>query len=339
VGGSRGFKRRGITIEGTNEVAIQPADTNATDLRQPASREARGGYRGRFAPSPTGPLHFGSLVAALGSWLMARHAGGEWWVRIEDLDPPREVPGAAEAQLRTLAAFGLVSDGPVVRQRDRHARYRAALDRLLADGTAFACHCSRSDLAAVAGIHRRCRPGAQRPEAAVRLRVADGSRVGFDDAIHGRVEQDVDTAVGDVVLLRADGFWAYQLAVVVDDADQGITHVVRGADLLDSTPRQILLQRALGLPTPTYAHLPLIVDAEGRKLSKSMAALPVDDADPLPALRAAWRALGQPPQALADAGGVDDALRRAVAAFAPDRIPRTSLPLAASHHPSAASTG
>lgn len=289
-------------------------------------------YRGRFAPSPTGPLHVGSLVAAFGSWLMARRAGGEWWIRIEDLDPPREVPGAADAQLRTLVAFGLVSDGPVVRQSARHELYRDALDRLLARGSAFPCRCSRSDLAAVDGIHRACRAGTQRAEVAIRLRVADRDPVSFDDLLHGRVEQDVAAAVGDFVLLRADGFWAYQLAVVVDDADQGITHVVRGADLLDSTPRQILLQRALELPTPAYAHLPLVVDAAGQKLSKSLAALPVDGADPLPALRLAWRALGQHPDALDGIGAVGRILTRAVDEFDPAAIPRDPIGFAALHN-------
>ena len=289
-------------------------------------------YRGRFAPSPTGPLHFGSLVAAFGSWLMARRAGGEWWIRIEDLDPPREIPGAADAQLRTLAAFGLTSDGPVRRQSERHGLYRTALDRLLAHGLAFSCRCSRSDLAAVGGIHRSCRVDAGRAEAAVRLRVANDSLVSFDDALRGRVEQDVAAEVGDFVLLRADGFWAYQLAVVVDDADQGITHIVRGADLLDSTPRQILLQRALGLPTPAYAHLPLIVDAAGHKLSKSLAALPVDGDDPLPALRRAWRALGQRRGALDAPGSVEHILSRAMNGFEPGAIPRDPIDFAALHN-------
>ncbi|WP_147652009.1 tRNA glutamyl-Q(34) synthetase GluQRS [Vulcaniibacterium gelatinicum] len=282
--------------------------------------------RGRFAPSPTGPLHFGSLLAALGSWLLARHAGGEWLVRIEDLDPPREVPGAAEAQLRTLAAFGLVSDGPVVRQSERGALYQAALERLLAGGAAFECHCSRSALAADGGIHHRCRAGGRRDTPAVRLRVPPGSTVAFEDAIQGRCAQDVHAEVGDFVLRRADGYWAYQLAVVVDDAAQGITAVVRGADLLDSTPRQILLQRALGLPTPAYAHLPLVLGADGRKLSKSLAALPVDGDDPLPALRAAWQALGQPPAALRGAGSVPAALAAAQAAFRPERIAPGPVP-------------
>ncbi len=298
-------------------------------------------YRGRFAPSPTGPLHFGSLLAAFGSWLMARHSQGEWWIRIEDLDPPREVAGAADAQLRTLAGFGLVSDGPVVRQSARHALYRDALDRLLAAGRAFACTCSRSDLLVVDGIHRVCvhdkgRNNASRRAAAIRLRVTDGTVVGFEDALHGVVSQHVAASVGDVVLRRADGFWAYQLAVVVDDADQGITHVVRGADLLDSTPRQILLQRALGLPTPAYAHLPLIVDDSGAKLSKSLAALPVDGDDPLPALRLAWRALGQTPGILYGLGNVAYTLSRASAEFDPSAIPHAPQVFAALHNGGAA---
>ena len=288
-------------------------------------------YRGRFAPSPTGPLHFGSLLAGLGSWLLARHAGGEWRVRVEDLDPPREVPGAAAGQLRTLAGFGLAPDGPVLWQSTRGDAYQAALDTLLASGRAFACHCSRAALAAGGGgVHRECIPGAMRPDPAIRLRVPDGTTVAFDDAIQGRFEQDVAATVGDVVLRRADGPWAYQLAVVVDDAAQGITDVARGADLLDSTPRQILLQRALGLPTPRYAHLPLVLDADGRKLSKSLASRPVDAADPLPALNAAWAALGQSPAVVPRAGSVEAWQRAALAAFEPAAIPPG--PIAAMHN-------
>ena len=287
-------------------------------------------YRGRFAPSPTGPLHFGSLLAGLGSWLLARHAGGEWRVRVEDLDPPREVPGAASGQLRTLAGFGLEPDGPVLWQSTRGDAYQAALDTLLASGRAFACHCSRAALAAGGGVHRECIPGAMRPDPAIRLRVSDGTTVAFDDAIQERFEQDVAATVGDVVLRRADGPWAYQLAVVVDDAAQGITDVVRGADLLDSTPRQILLQRALGLPTPRYGHLPLVLDADGRKLSKSLASRPVDAADPLPALNAAWAALGPSPAAVTGAGSVEAWQRAALAAFEPAAIPPG--PIAAMHN-------
>ncbi|MCC8361988.1 tRNA glutamyl-Q(34) synthetase GluQRS [Lysobacter sp. A6] len=284
--------------------------------------------RGRFAPSPTGPLHFGSLLAAFGSWLLARHAGAEWWVRVEDLDPPREQSGAIDRQLRTLEAFGLVSDGPILRQSSRDAAYRTALDRLLAEGAAFECWCSRADLLATGSVHHACLSGPTEGRTpAIRLRIPRGAIIGFDDAIQGRIVQDVGTEVGDVVLRRADGYWAYQLAVVVDDAAQGITQVVRGADLLDSTPRQVFLQRALGLPTPDYAHLPLVVDHEGRKLSKSLSALPIDDADPLPALRAAWRAMGQDPAALAQVADVPSALDAARAAFVPDWIPSGSVAL------------
>jgi len=290
-------------------------------------------HRGRFAPSPTGPLHFGSLVAALGSWLMARRrAGGRWLLRIEDIDPPREVAGAAAVQLRTLEGFGLQGDGPVLYQGGRGAIYQAALDRLLASGAAFTCHCSRAALAASGGIHRRCVPGARRDDPAVRLRVADGTAIAFDDAVHGPVRQDLATAVGDFVLRRADGPWAYQLAVVVDDAAQGITEVVRGADLLDSTARQILLQQRLGLPTPAYAHLPLVVDDEGHKLSKSHAALPVDAAAPMDALRAAWCVLGQDARVTAGLRTPEALLSRALPVFDSARIPRGPVPLRAAMH-------
>jgi glutamyl-Q tRNA(Asp) synthetase len=294
----------------------------------PPDHDRTPAYRGRFAPSPTGPLHLGSLLAAFGSWLLARQAGGEWWVRVEDIDPPREKPEAVDRQLRTLEAFGFVADGPILRQSTRDAAYRAALDALLANGTAFECFCSRTDIANTGGIHHACvaHPRTGRTPA-IRLRIPRGSDVAFDDAVQGRIVQDVGAEVGDVVLRRADGFWAYQLAVVVDDAAQGITDVVRGADLLESTPRQIFLQRALGLPTPRYAHLPLVVDGEGRKLSKSLAALPIDDANPLPALRAAWRALGQEPKVLAHCGDVPGTLAAARAAFVPDHIPSGSIAL------------
>ncbi|TKS54150.1 tRNA glutamyl-Q(34) synthetase GluQRS [Luteimonas yindakuii] len=285
--------------------------------------------RGRFAPSPTGPLHAGSLLAALGSWLFARSAGGEWHVRIEDIDPPREVAGAADAQLRGLHRLGLHPDGPVARQSTRGALYARALERLLDQGDAFVCHCSRSALAAHDGIHRRCVAGARRRDPSIRLRVPEGTHIAFDDAIQGHVAEDVHATTGDVVLRRADGFWAYQLAVVVDDAAQGMTDVVRGADLLGSTARQIVLQQRLGLPTPHYAHLPLLLDARGHKLSKSLDALPFDDRDPGAALAFAWQRLGQ--HALATStGDPQDWLAMAATAFDPSRVPRG--PLAASHN-------
>ncbi len=285
-------------------------------------------YRGRFAPSPTGPLHPGSLLAALGSWLLARHAQGEWGVRIEDVDPPRTVPGAIASQLATLDAFGLRSGVPVVYQSQRDALYQAAIERLLARGLAFACHCSRSELASQHGIHHQCVAQAERATPAIRLRVAPGSVVHFQDGLRGAVSQDVYTEVGDFVLRRADGCWAYQLAVVVDDHDQGITDVVRGADLLDSTPRQILLQQALGLPTPRYLHLPLLLDAQGHKLSKSSAAAPLDPANPLPALQQAWVWLGQDAAALAHHTEVADWLQQAIEHFVPERLPPQDIAIA-----------
>ncbi len=270
------------------------------------------------------------MLAAFGSWLLARHAHGQWLVRIEDIDPPREVPGAADLQLATLAAFGLQADEPVQYQSRRHALYQAASAQLLVQGKAFHCHCSRADLAGQHGIHRQCVASQQRPQPAIRLRVNDGSRIRFDDALQGSITQDVDREVGDFVLLRADGYWAYQLAVVVDDAEQQISHVVRGADLVDSTPRQILLQQALGVPTPAYLHLPLLLGTDGHKLSKSLAAMPVDTNAPLPVLRWLWAALGQNPATLHSATSVADLLQHAAAGFEPSRLQKESRIVAGS---------
>lgn len=297
----------------------------AGDTDRPMSRTV---YRGRFAPSPTGPLHLGSLLAALGSWLLARHAGGQWLLRIEDIDPPREVPGAAALQVETLHAFGLHPDGEIWFQHDRHAAYAAALQTLLEAGDAFPCPCSRRDLEATGGRHLApCASAASGRTPAIRLRVPD-TDISFVDGLQGPQRQNLRREVGDVVLRRADGYWAYQLAVVVDDAAQGITDVVRGADLLDSTPRQIWLQRRLGLPTPNYLHLPLLLDEAGRKLSKSLAAQPVEAHRPLPALASCWRLLGQD-VALPEQGLPPDRwLELALEAFAPDRIPRRLPPSA-----------
>jgi glutamyl-Q tRNA(Asp) synthetase len=259
-------------------------------------------YRGRFAPSPTGELHFGSLVAAVASWLRARRQGGTWLLRIEDLDPPREIAGSSAAILAALDAFGLAADEVPLYQSRRGGAYAAALVRLREDGYAFPCWCSRGGLEEAGGIHRdgRC-VALQRDdrEPAWRLRVPDVV-IDFDDALQGPLRQNLREEVGDFVLKRADGLWSYQLACVVDDAFQGITEVVRGCDLLDSTPRQILLQRLLGLPTPAYIHLPLAVDDEGRKLSKSTGGPAVDPHDPLPALADALHFLGQPVPMLHD---------------------------------------
>ena len=270
------------------------------------------GYRGRFAPSPTGPLHAGSLIAALGSWLDARARAGAWLLRIEDTDKPRCLPGADEAILSQLATLGLTGNEPVWRQSTRGAAYDAALQSLIHAERAFPCACTRQDIearwAARGIVHP---PGAEVPypgtcrdglhghsTRAWRLRVDPGpqSVVHWQDLRPGaqvqEMVQDVAQAVGDFVLRRADGLWAYQLAVVVDDAAQGITDVVRGEDLADNTPRQILLQRALGLPTPRYRHLPLVRAPDGRKLSKQNGAQALDLRDPVGALQAAGAVLG-----------------------------------------------
>lgn len=260
------------------------------------------GYRGRFAPSPTGRLHAGSLVAALASWLDARSHGGAWLVRIEDIDPPRDIPGAGEGILRTLSKFGLFSDEPVLWQHDRLAAYEEALSCLLEKGLAYGCACSRHEIADWHRLHGGnpavypglCRKGTGgRPARAIRLRV-DNSETGFTDRRLGRFSQRLESEVGDFVIRRADGLFAYQLAVVADDAFQGVTDVVRGEDLLDNTPRQIALQRALGLPEPRYLHLPLVLNDRGEKLSKQAGAKPLDDSDPLGCLESAWASLGFP---------------------------------------------
>ena len=281
-------------------------------------------YCGRFAPSPTGQLHFGSLVAALGSWLCARHAGGQWLLRMEDIDPPREVPGAAAAMLTALPRFGLLADAPVLWQSQRVAAYAAAFERLRAADQVFPCWCSRSELAAAAGMHRdgRCVATADpaRPPA-WRLRTPEVT-LSFDDALQGPQRQNLRESAGDFVIRRVEGYYSYQLACAVDDAHQGITEVVRGSDLLDSTPRQIWLQRLLGLPTPSYRHLPPVLDAQGHKLSKSTQALAVDPAAPLPALRQALAFLQQP--AVPAALSVQDLLTQALAQFEPALLPHCS---------------
>ena len=274
-------------------------------------------YVGRFAPSPTGPLHAGSLVAALASWLDARAHGGRWLVRIEDVDQPRCVVGADRQILRQLAECGLAPDEEPVWQSACSALYQAALDGLVSAGHAYPCGCSRKDIEqalAAQGLPRArhgelvypgtCRTGLHgRVPRAWRLRVEPGV-VRWNDRRLGPQQQDVEREVGDFVLLRADGLWAYQLAVVVDDARQGITQVVRGEDLTDNTARQIRLQQVLRLPTPGYLHTPLVLGPNGEKLSKQNGAQPLDTSEPLAALTRAAAVLG-----LAEHGGtVADAL-------------------------------
>lgn len=270
-------------------------------------------YTGRFAPSPTGLLHAGSLVAALASWLDARARHGRWQVRMEDVDTPRCVAGADQTILQQLMACGLVPDGPVLWQSQREAIYQSALERLIAQGWAYPCGCSRKDIEAAqaqavarhqAAVYPgTCRAGLQgKPARAWRLNVqAVQQALGLNaltfwiDRRLGPQQQNVHEEVGDFVLRRADGLWAYQLAVVVDDAEQGVSHVVRGEDLADNTARQILLQRALDLPTPHYLHTPLVLGANGEKLSKQNGAQALNLQRPLAALNAAAQALGLPP--------------------------------------------
>lgn len=260
-------------------------------------------YRGRFAPSPTGPLHFGSLVAAMASWCDARASAGVWDLRIEDVDVPRSKPEAADAILASLERYGFEWDGPVIRQSERGASYRAALDALQGSDQIFACACTRKELenAALGVTGERIYPGTcrggvpdyltKRSGCAFRVRV-DDRPITFVDRVQGLQTQVLARDSGDFVVLRADGLFAYQLAVVVDDAFQGVTHVVRGADLLTSTARQIWLQRCLGLPTPSYLHHPIVTSAGGEKLSKQTGATALPDA-PLPVLLEAWTFLEQ----------------------------------------------
>jgi glutamyl-Q tRNA(Asp) synthetase len=278
-------------------------------------------YVGRFAPSPTGPLHAGSVVAALSSWLDAKAHRGRWLIRIEDVDRPRCLPGMDRHILAQLAALGLEPDAPPVRQSTRGTHYAKALQALVAAGLAFGCACTRKELALLQAARERhgelvypgtCREGLQgRPARAWRFRVPPGL-LPWQDRRLGAQQQDVAEAVGDFVLQRADGLWAYQLAVVVDDAEQGITDVVRGADLADNTPRQILLQQALGLPTPRYLHLPLVLAPDGQKLSKQNGAASIDTQQPLAVLQAAGRVLGLPALSVTTQG---DWLAQGIAAW------------------------
>lgn len=267
----------------------------ALDVTQRSHR-----YCGRFAPSPTGPLHFGSLVAALASYCDARAAGGEWLVRIEDVDEPRSRAGAESAILHTLTRYGFAWDGPVARQSERGAEYEHALARLQAIGSVYPCACTRRDLEAApfGAAGERVYPGTcrngianQRAPLAQRVR-AGATAIAFVDRLQGPQQQDLARDVGDFVVRRADGLFAYQLAVVVDDALQGVTTIVRGADLLVSTPRQIFLQQLLAVPTPAYLHVPVALNRAGEKLSKQTHAQPLPD-DPVPPLLAAWRFLDQ----------------------------------------------
>lgn len=286
-------------------------------------------YVGRFAPSPTGPLHFGSLIAALASWLDARAAGGCWLVRMEDLDRPRCSQAAADTILRQLEAYGLTWDGAVLVQSERDDAYAAALDTLKSQGAVFPCTCTRSQLAAAprnaAGeivYPGSCRWHAAPPAAphAWRVRV-EAVSAHFVDRIHGDLQQDLAREVGDFIVKRADGLFAYQLAVVVDDAYQGVSHVVRGADLLWNTPRQVYLQRLLGLPTPVYAHVPLVTNVAGQKLSKQTLAPALPERGRRAVLAEALAALGHPPPADLVGAGPAELLAWASAYWRIENVP------------------
>lgn len=266
-------------------------------------------YVGRFAPSPTGALHFGSLLAALASYLDAHHHRGRWLMRMEDLDPPREQPGAAHAILSTLERFGLHWDGEVVYQSQRLEIYQTILNQLLTEGLAYRCDCSRQQISARtdATYDGYCRSHPPSPASTTAVRIGAANRtLTILDRIQGQQQWQLQPGQDDFVLFRRDGYFAYQLAVVIDDAQQGVQQIVRGSDLLDSTPRQRLLQQLLGYPQPSYAHIPVLVNEQGQKLSKQTFAQPIEQRPPVPTLLTALHALGQnPPAELQDASSTE----------------------------------
>lgn len=283
-------KSNSLAVDDLREVA------NATSPDAMSSPRNILPYTGRFAPSPTGPLHFGSLVTALASYLDAKAEGGTWLVRMEDIDPPRQMPGAEDTILRQLEAHNLLWDKQLLYQSGRTEAYLAALERLTCADLAYPCHCSRQALQSTGGLHmHRCVSKYPDHPHALRLAVPENCSIEFTDLFQGRQQQRVKETSGDFVLLRKDDLFAYQLAVVIDDAHQGINHIVRGSDLLDSTARQIYLQQMLTLPTPTYGHLPIAVDGQGQKLSKQNLAPPVANHLAADNLIAAMRWLGMHP--------------------------------------------
>ncbi|MFQ6575149.1 tRNA glutamyl-Q(34) synthetase GluQRS [Pseudomonas sp. UM16] len=290
-------------------------------------------YIGRFAPTPSGFLHFGSLVAALASWLDARAVGGQWLLRMEDIDPPREAPGAQAAILHTLESYGLEWDGEVVYQSQRHEAYAEVVERLFRQGLAYACTCSRKQLESYHGVYPGlCRNAGHSCEgAAIRLRVPE-LVYHFNDRVQGHFEQHLGREVGDFVIRRRDGLYAYQLAVVLDDAWQGVTDIVRGADLLDNTPRQLYLQELLGLAQPRYLHVPLIVQPDGHKLGKSYRSPPLATDQATPLLLRALRALGQATESSMEQGTPAEVLVHAALHWKPAALPRRlSVPEADLH--------
>lgn len=279
-------------------------------------------YTGRFAPSPTGPLHFGSLVAAVASYLQARSRKGRWLLRIEDIDPPREQAGATERILRALERYGFEWDGDVLYQSASRQRHLGAIDELRDRGLAYACGCSRRDLADAAQgplgtiYPGTCRSGCDADEVAIRV-LTDDDPISFADGLQGRQSMRLASESGDFIILRRDGLVAYHLAVTVDDADQGVTEIVRGIDLIDSTPRHIHLQRLLGLPTPRYLHIPVVENGLGQKLSKLTGAAEIPLDEPRPVLLRALEALGQPVPASLAGCSLAELWRHAVAHWDP----------------------
>lgn len=295
----------------------------ATNTPSTTSRSAS--YRGRFAPSPSGPLHFGSLVAALGSFLSARSQGGEWLLRIDNVDPPREVPGASEGILRTLETYHLLWDGPVLYQSQRFDAYQAALAQLATDGNSYPCGCTRREISAASPDQiypGTCRNGLPPGRQARALRVyCDQQDLCFDDRLQGRQCRRLDREVGDFIVRRADGFYAYHLATALDDAFQQVSEIVRGADLLDATFPQLHLQRLLDLPRPDYLHLPIAVTTDGRKLSKQTRAPAIDDFPPGQMLNRALTFLGHPPPAELHGAPPAEQLDWAIAHWQVNRLP------------------
>lgn len=289
-------------------------------------------YRGRFAPSPTGPLHFGSLVAAAGSYLMAKAQQGEWLLRIDDIDPPREIEGASDEILRTLEAFGFEWDGPVSYQSQHHEQYRAGLEQLQKEGHVYPCACTRKTIAEVQaergitvypGTCRKGLPASTSPRM-LRINTTD-AHITFEDRFHGTCQYDLEREIGDFVLLRADGLFAYQLATGIDDAEQGITEVIRGSDLLASTPCQRYIQQCLGLPSPEYGHLPIAVNAQGQKLSKQNLAPALA---PKQASQLLWQALnflGQKPPDGLKKEPINNLWIWALTHWQPDNIPQRNM--------------
>ncbi len=293
----------------------------------PSTKNPSAICRGRFAPSPSGPLHFGSLVAALGSFLSVRAQGGAWLLRIDDIDPPRNVPGAADDILRTLENYQLFWDGPVFYQSQRFEAYAAALTQLATAGHSYPCGCTRREISAVSPNHRypgTCRNGLPPGRQARSLRVyCGGQTLCFTDALQGHQCRQLDGDVGDFIVRRADGFYAYHLATALDDAFQQITEVVRGADLLDATFPQLYLQQLLELPRPTYLHLPIAVTAAGKKLSKQAHARAINDSPPGAALGRALTFLGQPPPEELQGAAPGELLDWAIAHWQPTCLPRS----------------